>query len=101
MELLKPDEITALEYTSLKVPYELFNKRFRSSQKTVEKNNHYLKESSDLVAKAMKGDGTIPTYKLHVRFQFFNLSNFQNFYFIEMLHFYKFCFFFRKPIKQK
>ncbi|KAM3720860.1 E3 ubiquitin-protein transferase MAEA [Dirofilaria immitis] len=66
-EPLKPDEITALEYTSLKVPYELFNKRFRSSQKTMEKNNHFLKESADLVAKAMKGDGTKPIYKREVK----------------------------------
>ncbi|CAG9536075.1 unnamed protein product [Cercopithifilaria johnstoni] len=66
-EQLKPDEITALEYTSLKVPYELFNKRFRSSQKTIEKNNHYLKESADLVAKAMRGDGNKTIYKREIR----------------------------------
>ncbi|VDK82025.1 unnamed protein product [Litomosoides sigmodontis] len=66
-EQLKPDEITALEYTSLKVPYELFNKRFRLSQKTIEKNNHYLKESAESVAKTMRGDGTKPIYKRDVK----------------------------------
>ncbi|VDM95476.1 unnamed protein product [Thelazia callipaeda] len=44
---LYADEISAIEYATLKVPYELLNKCFRSSQKALEKNNQYLKERAE------------------------------------------------------
>uniref|UniRef100_A0A0N5AP93 E3 ubiquitin-protein transferase MAEA n=1 Tax=Syphacia muris TaxID=451379 RepID=A0A0N5AP93_9BILA len=41
----KVDEITALEYSALKVPYELLNKKFRIAQKAIERHNYRVKEA--------------------------------------------------------
>ncbi|VDD86692.1 unnamed protein product [Enterobius vermicularis] len=48
----KVDEITALEYSALKVPYELLNKKFRIAQKAIDRHNYRIKEAgSHLLSK--------------------------------------------------
>lgn len=36
------NEINSLEYETLKLPYELLNKKFRVSQKSVEEQKHFF-----------------------------------------------------------
>lgn len=67
LEPQKPDEITSLEYSSLKVPYELFNKRFRFAQKSMERHNFRVRENAAMTSKAMKGDGSKPVYKREIK----------------------------------
>lgn len=54
--LPKIDEITALEYTSLKVPYELLNKRFRTAQKSLDRHNFRVREASNELTKVVAAE---------------------------------------------
>lgn len=46
----------------------------------MEKNNHYLKESAESVARTMRGDGTKPIYKREVSFYLLYTRNFHIFH---------------------
>ncbi|KHN75094.1 Macrophage erythroblast attacher [Toxocara canis] len=52
----KIDEITALEYTSLKVPYELLNKRFRTAQKSIDRHNFRVREAANELSKQIEAE---------------------------------------------
>ncbi|KAK0423707.1 hypothetical protein QR680_008289 [Steinernema hermaphroditum] len=55
------NEVKALEYSTLKIPYEVFNKRFRSSQKEIDKLNHrYATLYNTIDAKLPKNNDRIP-----------------------------------------
>lgn len=43
------NEINSLEYGTLKLPYELLNKKFRASQKSVEEQNHFFNKEYILI----------------------------------------------------
>uniref|UniRef100_A0A9J2PCD7 E3 ubiquitin-protein transferase MAEA n=1 Tax=Ascaris lumbricoides TaxID=6252 RepID=A0A9J2PCD7_ASCLU len=58
--LPKIDEITALEYTSLKVPYELLNKRFRTAQKSLDRHNFRVREASNELTKVVAAEKIAP-----------------------------------------
>jgi len=51
-------DILALEYSSVKVPYELLNKRFRFLQKSLERDNCRLKESVVDIERRLHGRNT-------------------------------------------
>ncbi|VDN31838.1 unnamed protein product [Gongylonema pulchrum] len=51
-----PDDIESLEYSTLRVPYEFFNKRFRLCQKTMERHNLRVKECTRTISKMMKNE---------------------------------------------
>ncbi|KAH7726655.1 erythroblast macrophage protein EMP [Aphelenchoides avenae] len=54
-------EVTALEYSQLKVPYELLNKKFRAAQKTIDQHNFYFKKNvASLEAVTKDGSEPIP-----------------------------------------
>lgn len=40
------NEVTALEYSTLKVPYELLNKKFRAAQKLIDQQVFHQKKSN-------------------------------------------------------
>uniref|UniRef100_A0A1I7Z1L2 E3 ubiquitin-protein transferase MAEA n=1 Tax=Steinernema glaseri TaxID=37863 RepID=A0A1I7Z1L2_9BILA len=55
------NEVKALEYATLKIPYEVLNKRFRSTQKEIDKLNHrYATVYSAIDAKLPKNNDRIP-----------------------------------------
>lgn len=69
------NEVTSLEYSLLKVPYELLNKKFRATQKIIEKNNFRVKEAATPLEHELKSNnGPIPvtqvSFSLNGRFQF-------------------------------
>lgn len=51
-------ELRVIEYQTLKIPYELLNKKFRNAQKTIDRESSYLqnsiKELNDLLANSRK-----------------------------------------------
>ncbi|OQV26239.1 Macrophage erythroblast attacher [Hypsibius exemplaris] len=46
-------ELTALEHPTIKVPYEIFNKRYRLSQKIIEKEQHAVAAAVDEIEKQL------------------------------------------------
>lgn len=50
------DEVTTLEYSFLKVPYEIFNKRYRTTQKTMEKHNFHIREMGTKLLEAFESE---------------------------------------------
>lgn len=46
---IEMNEVNSLEYGTLKLPYELLNKKFRASQKTVDEQNHFFKKELTLI----------------------------------------------------
>lgn len=61
------NEITSLEYHLLKVPYENLNKKFRASQKVLEKNSYRIKEAAGPIEQEFKAsNGPVPVNKVGV-----------------------------------
>lgn len=56
---IETSEVTALEYSQLKVPYELLNKKFRAAQKTIDQHNYYFKKNVAAL-EAVTKDGSEP-----------------------------------------
>lgn len=51
-------DVKSLEHPTLKVPYELLNKKFRSAQKTLDREVSHVQAVSNELEKSLKTDGT-------------------------------------------
>lgn len=47
------NDLTALEHPTLKVPYEIFNKKYRHSQKVIDKEQHAVTSAADEMEKQL------------------------------------------------
>ncbi|GAU92642.1 hypothetical protein RvY_04695 [Ramazzottius varieornatus] len=52
------NDLTALEHPTLKVPYEVFNKKYRHSQKVIDKEQHAVNSAVDEMEKQLMASAT-------------------------------------------
>ena len=53
------DEVKALEYTTVKVPYEMLNKRFRSCQKVIDREVSHVVNTCTLLENSVKSNSPV------------------------------------------
>ncbi|KAL1446876.1 hypothetical protein WDU94_005647, partial [Cyamophila willieti] len=53
-------DIKCLEHPTLKVPYEILNKKFRAAQKTIDREVSYVQSVANELEKTIASPGTPP-----------------------------------------